>query len=358
MARLIRFTGENLRSVRHAELVDLADLNLLVGVNGAGKTSMLEGIHLLGTARSFRTRRLEPVLTRGEELLRVVGEVTAGSVKSFMGVERRAGSLLMRAGGQTVQQTSELARLLPLMVIRPESHEVFSGGSEERRRALDWAVFHVEPGYGAVHGRYARALKQRNAALRQGAGSRVLEPWDAELIEAGLAVHQARQTFLGSCKGELAADAEWLTGLDIGLSYRQGWRAGTTLAERIRDGLSSDRERGTTQSGPHRADLAFEVDGVDARTSLSRGEGKRLVFALLLGLTDQVVRKTGNTPVLLVDDLASELDAEARERFVDRVAGLGCQVFISAVEKELVSERHRTAAAVFHVEQGKVARVL
>lgn len=362
MSRLVRFSALNLRSVAEVSLADLASFNVLVGRNGAGKTSVLEGIHFLGTGRSFRSRQLASVVRRGEGVLQVTGEVAregGGGVASvFMGVERAEGSLRMRVGGAAVAQTSVLALALPLLVIRPESHAVFSGGSEERRRVLDWAVFHVEPGFASAHARYRRVLKQRNAGLRQGLSNRALAAWDFEFLDSALKVHEARSSFFERWLGTLSTLTHRLTGLEVSFRYRQGWQAGGDLAVLLASGVASDRERGTTQRGPHRADIFLEVAGGDARSALSRGEGKRLVLALLLGLSSAVVHCSGKRPILLVDDLASELDADARAGFLDEVAVLGCQCFITAVESSLIAERHLEGAAVFHVEQGVVERML
>jgi DNA replication and repair protein RecF len=361
MTAVVRFRGENLRSVSNVELLETSSLNILVGPNGAGKTSVLEGIHILGSGRSFRTRQLRTVVRRGEEFLRVTGSVDlehGGGLPVHVGVERSGKGLTIRAAGQPVAQTSALARLLPLLVIRPESQDFFTGASEERRRVLDWGVFHVEPEYLALHSRYARSLKQRNAALRQRLGLRDVAIWDMELIHAGLALNEARTRFINATCASLEALLTEVVGLPVTMDFRRGWSAEHEFEEALRLGRPSDIERGTTQRGPHRADIRFVARGVDARQVLSRGEGKRLVLSFLLGMAEQVGEQRGTRPVLLLDDLASELDEESRALFLEKVFATGFQTFITTVDTGLISKAHLDRAQVFHVKQGAVSHVI
>ena len=129
-----------------------------------------------------------------------------------IGVQRDSDGLVMRLDGESVRRTSALAFQLPLLVIRPESYEVFGGAAEERRRVLDWAVFHVEHDYGPWLARYARALKQRNAALRQGLPQRSVMAWDDELIRAATEVDAARSRFLDGCQAGIVEMIGNLTG--------------------------------------------------------------------------------------------------------------------------------------------------
>ena len=339
-------------------LDDTAMLNVLVGANGAGKTSVLEGIHVLGMGRSFRYRLLGPLVARGAGFLRVVGRVRGRGEEGVLGVERRGKQVSMRLSGESLQRTSQLARALPLLVIRPESHEVFSGGSEERRRVLDWAVFHVEPSFAECHARYSRALKQRNAGLRSRIPRAQLNFWNAELASSGAQVNLHRTTFLSRTLGPLQDMVARLVGFPVVVDFSAGWDVSLPLGEAIGNNFTLDAERGTTLLGPHRADLRFRCLGGDARVTLSRGEGKRLVLALLLALAEQIKAACLTGPVILVDDLASELDGGARSSFLSDLVGIGCQAFITTVDAGLIPEEYRQTAAMFHVERGTVARMI
>ncbi|NKC15712.1 MAG: DNA replication/repair protein RecF [Gammaproteobacteria bacterium] len=351
-----KFSGENLRCIERVVLEQPQRLNVLAGLNGAGKTSVLEGIHVLGTGRSFRYRRIEPLTRHNTNFFRVVGEI--GDEGTVLGVERKLGALTMRVRGNPVTRTSDLAYSLPLLVIRPESYEIFSGLSEERRKALDWAVFHVEPRFAKFHGRYQRALKQRNALLKTHATRTELKPWDVELAASGHEIHEARARFFEYSAKHLQCTVARLVGFDVRVGYEAGWDVSTPLLEVLDKQYPRDAERGTSTKGPHRCDLSFVVDGGAARGLLSRGEGKRLVLALLLSLAGQIMEITRKGPVILVDDLASELDERARETFMEDLSSIECQSFVTTVDQQLIPNRYLESAALFHVKQGNVNRML
>ena len=359
--RLTALSGLNLRCVAEVELEDLDNTVILSGRNGAGKTSVLEGIHLLGMGRSFRTRSTREVLRRGEDVLRVVGRLQSDAADvdaTVVGLERRGTDHRIRVNGKDVQRMSDLARLLPLMVIRPESHELISGGSEERRRILDWAVFHVKHDYADAHARYRRALAQRNRALRDAASSREIAAWSQDLARAASAVEQDRRAFISAAKVRLESTIHTLVGLAIGVQYRPGWDPETDFVSQLDARVAIDRQRGFTSVGPHRADLVFQETGRRARAVLSRGESKLLVLGALLSFVVEIQASTGVRPVILVDDLASELDAFSRERFFSALRELNSQAFITTVDAELIPSYVQQDATMFHVEQGQVRRVV
>ena len=161
---------ENLRCIESAALEFSPELNLIAGENGAGKTSILEAIFLLGRGRSFRTRSTERLIRHHQPKLTVFGR-TDDSPPKRAGVEVAAdGGTRARIDGANALSLLELTGVLPVQAIDPEIHKLVDQGPERRRRWLDWLVFHVEPTFGLHWARYNRALKQRNAALRAGPG--------------------------------------------------------------------------------------------------------------------------------------------------------------------------------------------
>src|SRR5688572_1494716 len=183
---------QNLRCVESAQLNFSPELNLIAGANGAGKTSILEAIFLLGRGRSFRTRTSERLIRHGQPALTVFGR-TDDEPPQQAGIEISAdGGTRARINGENAASLLALSGVLPVQAIDPEIHKLVDQGPERRRRWLDWLVFHVEPSFGVHWARYSRALKQRNAALRSGAGD--IAAWDAELIRNGEAMTQSRQS--------------------------------------------------------------------------------------------------------------------------------------------------------------------
>lgn len=357
--RLDSLEVRNLRILTELNCTPCAGLNVFVGANGSGKSSILESIHVLGSGRSFRTHRLGELVQRGSTWLRVRGDVTGEDGAHFpVGVEKGADGLHIRVAGEAVRSASALARQLPLIVVTPESQRLLTDGAELRRQLMDWALFHVEPGYLPVLQRFRRALRQRNAALREGAGQDALAVWSRGLAEAGEALHAQRARFVKEILPIYAETLRELLPMPVDIEYRAGWDTDAGLAESLEAGTPTDRMRGFTGVGPQRADLRFRVDGAPAHHVFSRGEGKLFVVALVLAQGRFLRDSAGSRALVLVDDLASELDEASRERFFAQLEALGAQSFVTTVSRDLVKAADSRAASMFHVERAKPLKMV
>lgn len=355
---LRRLSIDNLRIIAHASIAPGPEINVLYGPNGSGKTSVLEALYMLGTGRSFRTRSMREVIRRGEEKLIVYGELTNSPGDGLsVGVERGLTKTHIRVNGEDVRVASELARTVPALVISPDSQRLLYDGARLRRRMLDWAMFHVEHNYAALLLRYRRALRQRNAALRQ-QNTAAITGFDSELAVTGTSIDQKRQAYLETIAALVRLRVGQLLGeSSVSLSYFRGWDPGSDLKLALRDALASDRARGYTQAGPHRADLEFRVADSQAQAVLSRGEGKLLVTGLLLSQVE-AIRERGVEPVVLVDDLAAELDQSSRSKLLQCLADAKGQTFVTALAREQVESLPEGSATVFHVERGDVQKMV
>jgi DNA replication and repair protein RecF len=226
------------------------------------------------------------------------------------------------------------------------------GAPGERRRWLDWGVFHVEQTFLEHWLRFSRALRQRNAALKQGQDPAT---WDTELALHGELVARQRSLWFESVKPYLNETIHRLSGLDVELGFFRGWAAERTLAEALVEGLDRDRARGATQMGPQRADVSLKVGGKAARESLSRGQQKLVAAAMVLALLQRLREGQGTPPTLLLDDPAAELDANRLGLLVDLVGELDCQLIITSLDPTLAV--FGQPERVFHVEQGVVQRL-
>jgi DNA replication and repair protein RecF len=251
-----------------------------------------------------------------------------------------------------------LATLLPAQAIDPEVHRLIEGGPQERRRFLDWGVFHVEPTFVDHWRRYQRALRQRNAALRAGQGTQAVRAWDPELIESGLQVAASRRRYLESLAPAVAATAQRLLGEPLELALLQGWAADRALAEALEASWPRDVERGLTHSGPHRADLSVRFAGAPARDRVSRGQQKLAASALLLGQLRCDAALGSSVAALLVDDPAAELDAGNLERLLAEVVDLPAQLFVTALDPQNPALSRLPEGSRFHVEHGVVTRLI
>lgn len=324
------------------------------GPNGAGKSSLLESIHLLARGRSFRTRDTRKVVRLGAERLSIYGEARAEGQVHRLGVAFGAGRLEKRLDGKPAAGMAELARLLPVHVIDPSSHQLVEGGPSERRRFLDWGVFHVEPAYLESWRRYRRVLGQRNAALKRGASDAEVEVWTAALAAAGEDVDRLRGGYAERFAPAVSRLGEALLGQTLRADYRRGWSRDADLATSLRGSLRQDREAGYTLAGPHRADLAIRGAAGTVRDEASRGQQKLAAAAMVLAQVDVLAGAT--KPVLLVDDPAAELDVGALGRL--RRALDECQAQLVMTSLSITQLPAPSDARVFHVEQGEVRQVI
>ena len=360
---LSRLEIHNVRNLSTARLSSLPRVAVFAGPNGSGKTSLLEAIHLLGLARSFRSTRVKTVIQHGQPSLTVFGEVAAaGSQRSVpLGVQRTTdGELILKCDGEPLKTVAALAEQLPLQVINADSFDLLVGPPKTRRQYLDWGVFHVEHAFLGVWQRYQRALKQRNNLLRRDKiDDNALAPWTNELIQAGEAIDALRSAFfeaLEPCFQDVLASLS--SGLDgVSLSYRRGWDKSMSLRDALEKTRQADMDQGYTHSGPQRGDVRVMVGQHLAADTLSRGQQKLVVCAMKLAQGRLLTAKKASNSVYLVDDLPSELDSEHCRRVCRSLDELGAQVFITCVDAaDIVSVwPEGSSPTVFHVEQGKLA---
>lgn len=349
------FKATDFRCLAEAELEPDSGFNLIYGDNASGKTSLLEAIAYLGRGRSFRGAATQNLIRHNAREFVLFGSILQNGRCFGLGAKNGPGGLEVRADGEQGGGAAVLARRLPLQIIDPEIHSLVAGGPEERRRYLDWIVFHVEPNYVDDWRRFRRALKQRNAALRGGATTDELESWDRELAVLGLRVHEARERVFEAALPCLVEFAEGLLEQRIGFEYRRGWAKDVSLLEAFAAGRVRDQQLGSTQFGPHRADLRLIYNDRQARRVVSRGQEKLLSCAMILAATEIAQIELGQPLLLLLDDPAAELDTGSLARLMARVVGLGCQVIATALEPR--AALFPQPPAMFHVEQGVLKRV-
>lgn len=328
--------------------------NLICGPNASGKTSVLEAIAYLGRARSFRGASTRELIRHGRGEFLVIGKSDTGLREVALGVRNSSAGLEVHVDGEKRTSAAELAENLPLQVIDPDVHDLVAAGPEGRRRYIDWIAFHVEQGYLERWRRYRRALKQRNAGIRAGAGLAELKGWDLELAEIGAAVDSTRRRMLEILAPALEEFGESLLGSRVQVDYARGWTAEKSLLDALTAGADRDIQLGSTQAGPHRADLKLIYDERQARKLVSRGQQKLLACALILAATGVVQTHLEKPLLLLLDDPAAELDSTSVGRLMAAVEGLGCQVIATSLDAE--RPLFTTPVSLFHVEQGVVEK--
>ncbi len=353
-----------MRRFEAAELRPVAGLNLIVGDNGAGKTTLLEALHLMAYGRSFRGRVRDGLIRQGAPALDVYVEWEEPLEGADSGLRRRVGlrhtgqDWKGRLDGEDVSQMSSLCAALAVVTFEPGSHALISGGGEARRRFLDWGLFHVEPDFLPLWRRYARALKQRNALLKQGGyANAALDAWDRELSDAGELLTSRRLRYLERLQERAVPLAQRIApGLEItGLEFAPGWRRQELpLSDALLLARERDRQYGYTSVGPHRADWKTEYAAIPGRDALSRGQAKLTALACLMAQAEDFAGVRGQWPVVALDDLGSELDRHHQRRVLEHLAAVPAQVMITATEIPAAIAELALPHALFHVEQGVV----
>jgi DNA replication and repair protein RecF len=336
----------------HSAILQLDPVfTLITGPNASGKTSVLESIYLLGRGRSFRTRRLDHLIRHGAERFVVFGEVDAGGRRIPVGVEGTADGIRAKIAGERPASLAELAVALPVQIIDPEIHRLIEEGPSQRRRFLDWGVFHVEQSFVSDWQRYQQVLRQRNAALKARQPRSVVSVWDADLIQYGMRLTEARRRYVELLMAAAEPIAQHLLGLSLELSYRAGWAKDRALAEALDLSWSHDQEAGATQVGPHRAELAIRLNGSPVKDRISRGQQKLLAASLLIGQV-KLFPVEGVQPTLLLDDPAAELDDQRLAGLIREVSNQPVQLIVTTLHGEFAA--FGSPGRRFALEQGEL----
>jgi DNA replication and repair protein RecF len=358
---IVSLSISRFRNLQPTELHLSPQLNLFVGENAAGKTSLLEAIFVLARSRSFRTRQLDELIQTDQEEFQLVVQLDNQAGRQLpVGMRRRRGRLECRIDGSPVKRLSQLAVLFPVQWLGGNLHTLIEDGPVYRRQFLDWGLFHVKPDYVPHWKRFHKILKQRNASLRQGASSREIQAWNPELAEAGEQLDRYRREYLHQLLEALEKiNPEFPTlKAPVTIKYRRGWAAEKSYLDELQDSWHKDRERGFTRIGPQRAELTFSVDDKPASEQLSRGQQKVFITALQLAQSNLLYQQTGKNSLFLLDDLGAELDNTNQRIILGLLGAMRAQVFVTSINEPPVPEGVNDQIKRFHVKHGVVSEVV
>ncbi len=348
------------RNIETARLTFSPGLNLITGPNAAGKTSLLEAVYCLGRVRSFRTAQPDQLIRQGQSAFRIVGRVGLPDGRVIpVGIERRPGNYDIHLEGRPLRRLSDLAGRFPVHLMTGDTANILNGGPRYRRQSLDWALFHVEHSYRNAWQRYARALRQRNAALKEHTPVAQVTVWDSELVAAAALLDHLRRDYLDELSRHVARElAVLLPGKEFVVRYQPGWARDLSLPEALEKSLEKDRVRGYTHAGPHRADYSLLLDDRPVQAHYSRGQQKTVIVGFLLGQVKLQHALEVPRGVFLLDDLASELDVEHQARVLAGLAELETQVFVTAIDSRALDLAAWPVHKRFHVEHGDIREVV
>lgn len=354
--RLKQLQIQNFRNLEKVELNPIEGVNLIIGQNASGKTSLLEAIYYLSHLRSFRSKHFSDIVQRNKERLQLIATISAAKDQNTpLGILRSKNELEIRINRKTITKAAEVTSQFPVIAIHPDSYLLITGSPSERRSYLDWGVFHVEQGFFKAWQRYRTALNQRNAALKMRQSQKFCMTWDKELILAAEVIDKLRNRYFVSLLPILQEKVkQFFPGAEIEFEYKRGWPKDTPLNTVLESNIDKDRNKGFTYSGPHRADLVIKVDGYSAQNGISRGQQKLLVALLRLSQAIHYSTHSNKHCVLLYDDLAAELDRDKREQVLSVLSEMKVQIFLTSIEENQLDLSSWSDQRMFHVEQGVV----
>lgn len=348
------------RNLQPLKITPHEGVNFIYGDNGSGKSSVLESILLMASAKSFRTSHVKHILNYESDRMETRISIEDDSLGSctLEGLRLKSGETLLKLDGSVLASQAEAAHWLPVQMIEPNTFRLLSGSPEERRQFIDWGVFHVEHCFMEQWKVFRKQLKQRNSVLKQ-KETEWLDVWTEGFIESSQRIDHFRRDYLNRLQPEFEHILQRLdSGLNVELAYQRGWDKESSLEECLIRQQERDLILGYTQSGPHRAELKIRQDKLPAAEVLSRGQQKAVVAALKIAQGSLFQQETGRKTIYLVDDLASELDQKHRFALCKLLEDLNCQVFITSIDKEKLTDVWQpNSSKLFHVEHGVLQEV-
>ncbi len=310
-------------------------MNYIAGLNGSGKTSILEALHFLAYGKSFRSKELNRIIHQGDKSFTLFMEATEGDTTFKIGMQRSSSESINRLNGENVKNLSEFAEILPLLLMHPESFQLLTGGAKMRRQLIDWGVFYHFKEAKQYFAMIRKCLKQRNHALKQRAPREHIKLWETTCYSACEILDQLRHDYVTLLeKQTLVMLGNFVEEHQLKIEYDRGWPEDESLADVWERTFLHDLRTGFTEHGPHQADLKITSRKKPARDMLSRGQQKTLISTLKLAQGILFEDLTNRKPVYLFDDLASELDAKHRKYLYDQIKQQGCQVILTSIQKD------------------------
>jgi DNA replication and repair protein RecF len=354
------------RNLEQVSLHPSPHATVVVGSNGQGKTNLLEAVYFLCTLRPLRANRLSELVRFGTSRAEVVGAFTLAGARREISVEVASGLRQAFVDGKKAGRLEDYFGGVSVVAFTPDDLAVVKGAPELRRAFLDRAVFNRFPAFLREHRAYQRALKSRNRLLKERAPADYVSAYDEALARTGARVLTRRRSLLEEMAPRAVAAVRAIAQLpevEIGYSAVHLGALGqqseeeleSALRQAVVDRLARDRDRGFTSVGPHADDLALTLGGRSARAYASQGQGRALVLGWKIAEIDNVRAAFGRPPLLLLDDVSSELDPERNAFLMHTLAASGAQALLTTTDPALVARAAGPDTCWLRVEAGQVS---
>ncbi len=365
--RSLAVASLSLRDFRNLAKVDL-DLgprfNVLFGDNGQGKTNLIEAVYVLATSKSFRTARLTELVAQGAETASIRGRVRESGEEREQAVGMRRGLRATRIDGKRPPTLASYALRTPTVVFHPGAIALSAGGGAERRRLLDRVALYASPAGLAESVAYGKAMRARQRVLdTRGDSASDLDGWEELMVRHGGALSEGRaaaaERLIPAAKA--AFERIGARGPALGVRYEPGApRDADRFRSELRRHRVPDRSRGSATMGPHRDELTLDLGGRSVRGMASQGQHRTVVLALELAEIHVITEARGVRPVLLLDDVSSELDRKRTASLLEALHEETGQVLLTTTRPELFETTGLSGveeAASFRVVEGTISRV-
>lgn len=348
----------NFRNLTADKVVFHEKLNFVLGDNGSGKSSLLESLFYLGHGKSFRSTNVNSLINVNSDHF-IVSVKTDNNVQ--LGVQRNVqGEIKIKINGARHTKLSELAKNFAVQVVTPESFKLFVGGPRERRKFVDLGLFHVKHSFPADWKQFNRVLKQRNACLRFNSSIQQYEYWTEEFCKMSELIANERRQYIDELTQEFS---RWLALFlpdikdEISIQYLQGWNSKKDLADVLQANKIREQEKGYSLFGAQKFDVRFLLNNLTLDQRLSRGQQKLFLLALTFAQTKLIEQGKRVKPILLIDDVGSELDNNSRKVISQLNNYLDCQTIITAIDRVALEPiiPDNNNYKMFHVKHGQIS---
>ena len=362
---------ENLRLINIRNYQDLyielnKNINIFIGKNAQGKTNLIESIYMCATGRSFRTNRDREIINLKKDQAYIAANIKLGNYKKLIEIKlQKEKPKRIRINRNELKSFRELESGLYVVLFSPDDLKIIKGGPQERRNFIDNAISQLRPIYSYNLSRYKKILYQRNNLLKsnkfKGDAKSLLDLFDVQIAKVGTSILMERNRFLNALNAlardihrQITNNREDLTiKYDCQLPLDMDWeRIEDAYLELLKKNMDRDLEYGTTSIGPHRDDFIAYLDGKDARIFGSQGQQRTVVLSLVLSEVELIRNEIGSYPVLLLDDVFSELDDERRNYLVKFFGKM--QTFITLTDGENIKSMENLDKTIYHIEDGKL----
>jgi len=355
--RLDSLTIKQVRNLSDVKITPNPEVNIIYGENASGKTAILESIYLLSKARSFRTAHIKEVIQHGREDLTVSGLINTQTNNIVStGLRKSSKETEIKYGGERVKAVSEQAKNVVIQTANPDKTTLLTGSPRDRRKWIDWAMFHVEHDYLQIWHSYHRALRNRNALLRKTAKEEEYYVWESIMADTAKQLKGMWDKYLICLQQYYQETADQHVCAGVTFAAKKDKQKKEGFLEHLQSARRSDIRVGFTQQGPHKADFEFKIEGKQISTIFSRGQIKLFVILLSIAQAKLLKNEREVTPIFLVDDLTAELDKKTVDMLLELLYVEKMQLFITSTESSEIF-RTNTETSLFHVEHGSVKNV-